>query len=370
MARNDPFRAPWASTRLERVGRTGRDEPAGRGPVLMADLVPADEAGQAAGHQAGARSPAVPRTPPRSRRRPWLPGPDRLPARRGNPVPHRGTAARVNDASAPTRYHPGARASAWVRASARSRRRTRLRTGALPTARPTAKPTLGGAAAGSAITDIHSEPHARSASVAPEPCEHRTVPDAPDHAERRTRPLARRDLMMARPARVDIRCRNPWRLARLRLFGWYVRFTLPPDFLAPRSGRRHMPSARPARWRAERPWGPGRGEPRTCDLARANARRADDPGYGVGAANGNRLRVRADIARQRESRAVTTAGHRAVTPRSRGLDSPPPGACYGRTSAPGGTQVAGGFVRERSWRCPQVHPHLWTRFRLQGVRRW
>ena len=41
--------------------------------------------------------------------------------------------------------------------------------------------------------------------------------------------LGRRDLMMARPARVDIRCRNPWRFARLRLFGWYVRFTLPPE---------------------------------------------------------------------------------------------------------------------------------------------
>jgi hypothetical protein len=39
--------------------------------------------------------------------------------------------------------------------------------------------------------------------------------------------------MMARPARVDIRCLNPWRFARLRLFGWYVRFTLPPDFLGP-----------------------------------------------------------------------------------------------------------------------------------------
>jgi len=45
--------------------------------------------------------------------------------------------------------------------------------------------------------------------------------------------------MMARPARVDIRCRNPWRFARLRLFGWYVRFTLPPDFLVPRSGPPH-----------------------------------------------------------------------------------------------------------------------------------
>ena len=70
--------------------------------------------------------------------------------------------------------------------------------------------------------------HASTASVASEPVEDDAVPDAPDHAERRTRPLARRDFRMARPARVDMRCRNPCRLARLRLFGWYVRFTLPP----------------------------------------------------------------------------------------------------------------------------------------------
>ena len=30
---------------------------------------------------------------------------------------------------------------------------------------------------------------------------------------------------MARPARVDMRCRNPWFLARLRVLGWKVRFT-------------------------------------------------------------------------------------------------------------------------------------------------
>ncbi len=39
------------------------------------------------------------------------------------------------------------------------------------------------------------------------------------------RPLRRRAARMARPAFVDIRLRNPWVLARLRLFGWYVRFT-------------------------------------------------------------------------------------------------------------------------------------------------
>ena len=30
---------------------------------------------------------------------------------------------------------------------------------------------------------------------------------------------------MLRPARVAMRWRNPWFLARLRVFGWYVRFT-------------------------------------------------------------------------------------------------------------------------------------------------
>jgi hypothetical protein len=49
--------------------------------------------------------------------------------------------------------------------------------------------------------------------------------DPPDQAERRWRPLSRLDLMMACPARVDIRWRNPCLLARRRLFGWYVLFT-------------------------------------------------------------------------------------------------------------------------------------------------
>lgn len=30
--------------------------------------------------------------------------------------------------------------------------------------------------------------------------------------------------MMARPARVDMRWRKPWFLARFRLLGWKVRF--------------------------------------------------------------------------------------------------------------------------------------------------
>jgi hypothetical protein len=43
-------------------------------------------------------------------------------------------------------------------------------------------------------------------------------------AERLWRPLSRRARRMARPARVDMRCRNPCRRERLRLFGWNVRF--------------------------------------------------------------------------------------------------------------------------------------------------
>jgi hypothetical protein len=38
-------------------------------------------------------------------------------------------------------------------------------------------------------------------------------------ADRRLRPLARRRLRIARPARVDIRARKPWRRFRLRTLG-------------------------------------------------------------------------------------------------------------------------------------------------------
>ena len=52
-----------------------------------------------------------------------------------------------------------------------------------------------------------------------------TVADAPDQAERRFRPRARRARMTALPPRVRIRMRKPCVLARLRLLGWNVRFT-------------------------------------------------------------------------------------------------------------------------------------------------
>ena len=55
--------------------------------------------------------------------------------------------------------------------------------------------------------------------------ERRTVAYPINHADSRVRPLRRRVRMIARPPRVRIRARKPCRLARLRLFGWWVRFT-------------------------------------------------------------------------------------------------------------------------------------------------
>jgi hypothetical protein len=49
--------------------------------------------------------------------------------------------------------------------------------------------------------------------------QHRGLPQA----ESSERPLRRRADRMARPARVRIRRRKPWVLARRRLFGWKVR---------------------------------------------------------------------------------------------------------------------------------------------------
>jgi hypothetical protein len=45
-------------------------------------------------------------------------------------------------------------------------------------------------------------------------------------ADSSVRPLRRRAARMARPARVRMRNRNPWVLARRRLFGWNVRLPL------------------------------------------------------------------------------------------------------------------------------------------------
>lgn len=48
----------------------------------------------------------------------------------------------------------------------------------------------------------------------------------PNYADKRVRPLLRRAARMLRPARVRIRSRKPWVLARRRLLGWNVRFMM------------------------------------------------------------------------------------------------------------------------------------------------
>ena len=57
------------------------------------------------------------------------------------------------------------------------------------------------------------------------PASHRCGTDA--QADSSSRPLRRRPARIARPARVRIRSRKPWVLARRRLFGWKVRLLMP-----------------------------------------------------------------------------------------------------------------------------------------------
>ena len=67
----------------------------------------------------------------------------------------------------------------------------------------------------------------------------RPAGDATDQALMRWRPLARRDLSTARPARVAIRARNPCFLARRRELGWKVRFMAIPLGTSSRGSRHH-----------------------------------------------------------------------------------------------------------------------------------
>jgi hypothetical protein len=115
----------------------------------------------------------------------------------------------------------------------RSRRRTRLRTTALPTPREIMNPTRDGAATDR--TGVRrcttTEPRAarRPCRTARENSGRRRNREAagstslPAQADSSARPLRRRAARIARPARVRMRSRNPWVLARRRLFGWNVR---------------------------------------------------------------------------------------------------------------------------------------------------
>lgn len=125
----------------------------------------------------------------------------------------------------------------------RKRRLTRLRTTAPPTALLTTKParvegSISPARAGPLHRlyvgvrqgagdqpdgpDVLRSRSPRAASADSRETARRHDPPV-SYAERAARPLPRRFARMARPARVRIRRRKPWVLARRRLFGWKVR---------------------------------------------------------------------------------------------------------------------------------------------------
>lgn len=79
-------------------------------------------------------------------------------------------------------------------------------------------------------------------TMTPQLLEGAAITDSPDQADRRRRPLRRRDRRTLRPARVDMRARKPCFLARRRLLGWNVRFTGPPR----RTGQELLSGRRPS----------------------------------------------------------------------------------------------------------------------------
>ena len=113
--------------------------------------------------------------------------------------------------------------------TARSRRATRWRMTALPTDLLTISPTRGGSGQSSLdLTWRTSVGRAvrrppRTAAVKSALRRIRWAAGSTGQAARRARPLRRRDDRIERPARVRIRSRKPWVLARRRLLGWNVR---------------------------------------------------------------------------------------------------------------------------------------------------
>lgn len=114
-----------------------------------------------------------------------------------------------------------------------------------------------------------------ASAASPQLDERRPVPDPPDQADSRLRPLRRRALTIARPARSAMRWRKPWRRERRRLLGWKVRFTDWP----PRGPwvQVHGRDPRPARW--------DEGRSLQCGTPlRCRARPPPGEGHGVGRA--------------------------------------------------------------------------------------
>ncbi len=146
-------------------------------------------------------------------------------------------ASRLPGSARITTRSAGSRSSTTVRATCRNRRATRWRSTAEPTDLPTTKPIRGPAAP----LGSRRRCTTRSGCAARTPCL-TVAPNSVDRVIRycagstslpeqtqavsERRPLRRRPVTIARPARVRIRRRNPCTRARRRLFGWNVRLPL------------------------------------------------------------------------------------------------------------------------------------------------
>ena len=109
-------------------------------------------------------------------------------------------------------------------------------------------------------SELGGPPHTRGRRKHEGPCPEN------GQADSRSRPLRRRAAMIARPARVRIRRRNPCVLARRRLFGWNVRLL---------TAKLHQKEGK-ARWRRLHTGGRSslRSPAQPVKLARAWGRRA------------------------------------------------------------------------------------------------
>ncbi len=150
-----------------------------------------------------------------------------------------------------TTSDPAGRFANRDRMRCRNRRCTRCRTTDPPTVRPTTNPTFGRLTGGGASLApararcTTTEPRAaRRPRRTPVAKSSRRVsrlaagsnaryPAGESQADSSMRPLRRRAATIARPARVRMRNRNPWVLARRRLFGWNVRLPLLTAVVSP-----------------------------------------------------------------------------------------------------------------------------------------
>lgn len=163
-------------------------------------------------------------------------------------------ASRLPGSARTTIHSAGSSSPITSRATCRRRRATRCRSTAPPTDFVTMKPTRGAAPAGIPLLQACTTrsgcgartPHftvwLKSADRVIRYRAGSTGRRPVNQAVSERRPLRRRPVTMARPARVRIRSRKPWTLARRRLFGWKVRLPLattvsPRHFWQPRSRR-------------------------------------------------------------------------------------------------------------------------------------